>query len=96
MTQKDKLLNDIGMPDAEETLKPILDGYAIGRWVSVSERLPEFDQGCFGGHVIVQGLPGKNGTVESDIFPDDMFANGEITHWLDLDVPTKKGANDED
>lgn len=98
MTPKQKLLHDIGMPDADETLGPIINRYAIGRWVSVEERLPS--DGFMGqckhyvyGTVLMICQPCDNqfGTVYGNGFVSSVCVATEITHWLELEMPGGEG-----
>lgn len=65
----------------------ITEPFAIGRWVSVEERLPDNGARC-----VVRGHDNK-------LFCADHFCNGiwdkygyepTVTHWLDLDLPSGK------
>jgi hypothetical protein len=75
--------NRRNLPLQAERSQAVLDGYAIGKWVPVSERLPKFDEdGDFEGFVWFKD---KEKPV-CDRMHDGMFV-GLITHWLDLDLP---------
>ena len=63
--------------DITKTLKP----YAIGRWVPVTERLPEFRANYWCGYMV------DDGRIEYDIRSEATFKSGDITHWLELDIP---------
>jgi len=68
----------------------VLKYYAIGQWVPVEERLPEFEQSFFIGYVIRRGCSlCENSTPERAVLSDWMFAGGEISHWLEIDMPEK-------
>ena len=72
-----ELDNFDGFAEAEEALSH----YAIGRWVPVSERLPEFKRHYWSGYMIEDGIT-KHG-----IRSKQNFKLGDITHWLELDMP---------
>lgn len=87
MKPKEQLANEIletRSGDITKTLKP----YAIGRWVPVEERLPEFKGNP---HQHWKGLvmPTNKRPLWITWYPDDDCE--EITHWLDLDLPSGKG-----
>jgi len=80
--------NKLG-PSTDET-SSVLKYYAIGKWVPVEERLPEFELGFFIGYVIRRGCSlCENSTPESTVIPDWRFADGQISHWLEIDMPEK-------
>ena len=63
----------------EATLKT---HYAIGRWVSVEERLPEFDE--FG---VWEGYARLNNEIKSvEAGQWDELLLGHTTHWLETDI----------
>ena len=62
----------------EATLKT---HYAIGRWVPVSERWPEFKSHYWSGYMI------EDGVTKHGIRSKQNFKLGDITHWLELDIP---------
>lgn len=55
--------------------------YAIARWVPVSERLPEFEDGQFMGWIRF-----NDGSLEHDLYSDCMIKD-YASHWLELDIP---------
>lgn len=62
--------------------------FSIGRWVPVSERLPEFGaDGYWNGYII------QDGGVECGLCSEVGFKSPDegITHWLDLSLPSGKG-----
>ena len=66
---------------AAKAISENLNNYAIGRWVPVSERLPEFKRHYWSGYMIEDGIT-KHG-----IRSKQNFKLGDITHWLELDMP---------
>ena len=72
-----ELDNFDGFAEAEEALSH----YAIGRWVPVSERLPEFKNEYWSGYMI------EDGRIINDIRSEVWFITGNATHWLELDIP---------
>lgn len=93
MTPRDKLLHefdqivDVYHASRQET-RATLDHYAIGRWISVEERLPEFNEdGDFQGFVWFKG----ESKPRCDCFHEGLFV-GLITYWLELDLPEKEEA----
>ena len=73
--------------DTEKLINPELEKFAIGRWVPVSESLPEFD-----GNGTWEGLVEfYNGTREYEHWLPNAFEPGIRIHkWLDLDLPDKE------
>ena len=85
MTPREELLEDIdhiveAYGQSRQETRRTLNKYAIGKWVPVSERLPEFDEngrwaGCF-----------KSDTnTYFGVFTCHVFQPGY--HWLELDIP---------
>ena len=70
--------------DTESLLRDIYEKLAIGRWVPVTERLPEFRANYWSGYMI------EDGRIEYDIRSEATFKSGDITHWLELDIPEVK------
>lgn len=65
----------------EATLKT---HYAIGRWVPVEERLPEFDEfGVWEGYARL-----NNGIKSIEAGQWDEGLLERTTHWLDMDMPS--------
>ena len=61
--------------------------YAIGKWVPVSERLPERDaRGNWTGIVKC-----RDGEVAPVIFNQKNTPVAVFTHWLELDLPEEEG-----
>lgn len=89
MNARDELIKDLapaladpdGLDDATQDATERLNPYAIGRWVPVSERLPEFKRHYWSGYMIEDGIT-KHG-----IRSKQNFKLGDITHWLELDIP---------
>lgn len=94
MTPRDKLIENIvdivyahdgNMGNIIKLIEATLKThYAIGRWVPVSERLPEFNkheewEGCMRWHYDNECVFGQ--------FCAQHFKNGLYTHWLDLQMP---------
>jgi len=85
MTPKESLLNDLDCIVNEYTAsrqetRRMLNRYAVGKWVPVSERLPEFDRngrwaGCFQ----------SDTNTYFGVFTCHVFQPGY--HWLELDIP---------
>lgn len=95
MTPRKQFLNEIyliidGYEETRNAVAGTVKHYAIGRWVSVEERLPE----SFGDyHVLDDGAPC---VAYFDVF-DNSFQTTEYdelhnaTHWLELDLPEVEG-----
>lgn len=78
---------EVGLEGAvifERRLERLLSKYAIGRWVPVSERLPDTGERTYWDGIVLQ-----DGDVEIGTFGDDSFRpeSTNITHWLELDIP---------
>lgn len=59
------------------------DSLAIGKWVSVEERLPEFDPlGVWDGYCRV-----NDGAHSAEASQWDKVSMACCTHWLDLSLP---------
>lgn len=86
MKPKQQLLQDIGMPDAEETLKPILDNYAIGRWASVKERLPSGRKNLWSGAIL-----SPKGKIDHGQWVISGLKEEPDYFWLELDLPGGEG-----
>ena len=87
MTPKESLLNDFDCIVTEYTAskqetRRMLKYYAIGKWVPVSERLPEFDCRDWWKGLVMP----RNGKPVWVTWYEDDDAD-EITHWLELDMP---------
>ena len=85
-TLKERLLEDFDtLVDtyraSRQVTRAMLDTYAIGRWVSVEERLPEFKSHYWSGYMI------EDGVTKHGIRSKQNFKLGDITHWLELDIP---------
>ena len=82
MKPKEELANQIletKSGDLTKTLKP----FAIGKWVPVSERLPERDaRGNWTGIVKC-----RDGVIAPVIFKLKNTPVAIFTHWLELDIP---------
>lgn len=86
MTPREELLGDIdnlveAYGQSRQETRMTLNKYAIGKWVPVSERLPEFDDGQFMGWIRF-----NDGTLEHDLHSDCMIKE-YASHWLELDIP---------
>lgn len=86
MTPKESLLNDFDCIVKEYTAsrqetRRMLKYYAIGKWVPIEERLPEFDDGKFMGWVRF-----SDGTIQNDVELDCVIQE-YASHWLELDLP---------
>ena len=88
MTPKESLLNDFDCIVTEYTAsrqetRRMLKYYAIGKWVPVSERLPERDaRGNWTGIVNC-----RDGEIAPVIFNQKNTPVAIFTHWLELDMP---------
>lgn len=86
MTPREELLRDFdALVDnyhaSRQETRAMLNQYAIGRWVPVEERLPELKGFYWSGYMIEDGIT-KHG-----IRSKSCFKIGDITHWLELDLP---------
>lgn len=63
--------------------RSILNQYAIGRWVPVEERLPEFDTDGHW-HGITRDT---DGDVHACLCLKGIPLSNTATHWLELDLP---------
>ena len=85
MTPREELLEDIdhiveAYGQSRQETRRTLNKYAIGKWVPVSERLPEFDRnGRWAGR-----FQSETNTYFG-VFSCHVFQPGY--HWLELDVP---------
>lgn len=77
MAPKQELLNEIH--NNLEAPNQIARRYAIGKWVSVEERLPEFDEN----NIFIGSFRFIDGSIVTDAFVD----LNEVTHWLEMDLP---------
>jgi len=88
MTPKEDLLEDFdnlvdGYRQSRQETRKTLNKYAIGKWVPVSERLPERDaRGNWTGIVKC-----RDGEVAPVIFNQKNTPVAVFTHWLELDMP---------
>ena len=88
MTPRESLLKDVDSIVKEynasrQETRGTLNKYAIGKWVPVSERLPERDaRGNWTGIVKC-----RNGEVAPVIFNQKNTPVAVFTHWLELDMP---------
>lgn len=65
----------------------VLKPYAIGRWVPVEERLPEFDDtGTWEGYA---QLTNSILSVEAGQWDESLLEHA--TYWLELDLPEVEG-----
>lgn len=71
----------LSLKDKATRITQHCDQLAIGRWVSVEERLPEFRANYWCGYMV------DDGRIEYDIRSEATFKSGDITHWLELDIP---------
>lgn len=92
-TLKERLLEDFDtLVDtyraSRQVTRAMLDTYAIGRWVSVEERFPE------DGTVVITKW--GDGFISYYTFRKGeewcvRATDSEVTHWLDLSLPSGKG-----
>ena len=69
--------------DTESLHATICKKYAIGKWVPVSERLPEFGRS----NMWSGTFKTDSGRVVTAQCHKDVFGTRYITHWLELDLP---------
>jgi hypothetical protein len=82
MTPREEIANQIletKSGDITKTLKP----FAIGKWVPVSERLPEFGRS----NMWSGTFKADSGRVMTAQCHKDVFGTRYVTHWLELDLP---------
>jgi len=88
MTPREELLEDIdhivaAYGQSRQETRRTLNKYAIGKWVPVSERLPERDaRGNWTGIVNC-----RDGEIAPVIFNQKNTPVAIFTHWLELDMP---------
>ena len=74
-------VGEISRDDADMFALMAVNRMAIGRWVSVEERLPEFKGGYWSGYMV------DDGRTDYGIRSEAWFYTGNTTHWLELDMP---------
>ena len=88
MTPRESLLKDVDSIVKEynasrQETRGTLNKYAIGKWVPVSERLPEFGRSnIWRGTINTNSVLAMNTQCHKDLFGTDY-----VTHWLELDIP---------
>lgn len=80
---------------SRQETRAMLNQYAIGRWVSVEERLPHV--GFMGmvkhktfGKGLMRMTHDRVGSFFNEKCSAGVSVKDEITHWLDLDLPSGK------
>ena len=84
MTPREELIEDIdhtveAYGQSRQETRRTLNKYAIGKWVPVSERLPEFDDGRWAGF-----LRNDDAVLFGRFHYKEMMPEYE---WLELDIP---------
>jgi len=84
MTPREELIEDIdhtveAYGQSRQETRRTLNKYAIGKWVPVSERLPEFDDGRWAGF-----LRNDDAVFFGRFHYKEMMPEYE---WLELDIP---------
>lgn len=96
MTPRDKLIENIidcvhatqNTPDHQRfphLVRLLKTHYAIGRWVSVEDRLPEFDDDGHWHGIVMD----NDGDQHSCLCLAGIKLSDTITHWLELNLPIK-------